>query len=487
MESIRVTSSYNIPAGTASEFIDVGIYVSSPTNYSSYTTILSVAGTIRVSSDDAEIIGAWGIYDQGGWPKQLIKIETGGEVYVTALKGRSHLTAYGYGQGLANSPSLVNQGLIDVQSNGRAFGIDSYGLDAVFSNSGTIKVVAKEEAYGIAVHNSFQGITNSGTIAVHGGLNAIGISVNYANGFVNLLGGIVRVTDDTPGAVNDRFSSYAAPGNSIAIDLESGLNRVQASPVRNFGLIEADIAVRFSPYFGFLQDIVDTHDFINESSGVVRGLILGNKSYDNVINRGYIEGDINLDAYNDTYEGSSGIVVGLVSGGDGNDRLVGGTSFDYLNGNKGNDTVTGSDGNDWLLGGQDADVISGGAGADLVYGNIGGDTLDGGEGDDIVRGGQDNDVLRGGPGNDFISGDKGSDTVSGGPGSDIFHAFGEAGEDRVTDFNRAEGDRVMLDPGSTYSVEQLGGDVIVNVGGGAQILLVGVSLSSLTLGWIFVG
>jgi hypothetical protein len=55
------------------------------------------------------------------------------------------------------------------------------------------------------------------------------------------------------------------------------------------------------------------------------------------------------------------------------------------------------------------------------------------------------------------------------------------------DFNRAEGDRVRLDPGSTYTVSQQGADTVVAVAGGATVVLVGVQMSSLTGEWIFVG
>ena len=108
-----------------------------------------------------------------------------------------------------------------------------------------------------------------------------------------------------------------------------------------------------------------------------------------------------------------------------------------------------------------------------------------GEGNDVVRGGQDNDIVRGGAGNDYVSGDRGSDTVTGGTGADIFHSFGEAGIDRVTDFNLAEGDRVQLDPGTQYTVSQVGSDTVIDMTGGGQMILLGVQMSTLTTGWIF--
>lgn len=142
---------------------------------------------------------------------------------------------------------------------------------------------------------------------------------------------------------------------------------------------------------------------------------------------------------------------------------------------------------DWVVGGKDDDVLYGDGGADLVLGNLGADTCDGGVSADTVRGGQGDYSLTGGDGDDRLSGDLGGDTLSGGAGADIFHSFGEAGFDRVVDFNRAEGDRVHLDPGTTYTVSQAGADVVMNMAGGAQMVLIGVQLSALTGDWIFTG
>jgi serralysin len=91
----------------------------------------------------------------------------------------------------------------------------------------------------------------------------------------------------------------------------------------------------------------------------------------------------------------------------------------------------------------------------------------------------------GGSGNDFISGDRGADTESGGAGADIFHTSQDAGVDRVLDFHQAEGDRVMLDPGTTFTVSQVGADTVIDMAGGNEMVLVGVQASTLTPGWIF--
>jgi len=186
---------------------------------------------------------------------------------------------------------------------------------------------------------------------------------------------------------------------------------------------------------------------------------------------------------NDSLSDSGG--SNYLRGDEGDDQLQGGSGFDDINGNMGADFASGGAGDDWVVGGKDNDILYGGVGGDLVYGNLGADTCDGEDGADIVRGGQDNDLVRGGGGDDYVSGDRGDDTVTGGAGADLFHTFGDAGLDRVTDFSAGQGDRVLLDPGTSYSVAQAGADTVINMVGGGQMVLVGVSMNALPAGWIF--
>ena len=222
----------------------------------------------------------------------------------------------------------------------------------------------------------------------------------------------------------------------------------------------------------------------NAIGGSGQDTIIGN-ALDNDLRGGGGTDNIFAGSGNDTIDGGAGI--SYLRGEDGNDLLIGGAAFDDINGNQGSDTGSGGLGNDWVVGGKDNDRLAGDDGADLVYGNLGDDTCDGGTGDDIVRGGQGNDTLSGGAGDDFVSGDRGDDTMTGGAGADNFHSASGAGIDRVLDFNLAEGDRVQLDPATTFSAAQVGADTVITHGGVAsdQVILLGVQLSSLTPGWIF--
>jgi len=270
-----------------------------------------------------------------------------------------------------------------------------------------------------------------------------------------------------------------------------------SDPVR-FGLAvpvdEADLdAPRSLTWLmGDIEDVRGSAQDDEVFGNLLKNAIAGNGGDDYIDGFG---GDDSLDggAGDDTVWGGLGNdSISDASGGnylrgeEGDDRITGGSGFDDINGNMGNDTASGGLGEDWVVGGKDDDSLSGGAAYDLVYGNLGNDTCDGGDGNDIVRGGQQDDLVFGGAGDDYISGDKGNDTVSGGAGADVFHSFGDAGIDRVTDFSRAQGDRVLLDAGTTYTVAQSGGDTVISMAGGGELILVGVSMSTLTGGWITV-
>ena len=177
----------------------------------------------------------------------------------------------------------------------------------------------------------------------------------------------------------------------------------------------------------------------------------------------------------------------------GADVLTGGAGADSLNGNAGQDLVRGGGGGDTVYGGRDNDSLSGDDGGDFVSGdlgddtlngNAGADTLSGGAGADTVRGGQGADLIAAGDGADWISGDRGDDTVAGGAGADLFYLFAGSDLDRVSDFSRADGDRVGVAAGSPYSVSQVGADLVVSLNGGGQMTLAGVQLSTLGDGWI---
>lgn len=216
----------------------------------------------------------------------------------------------------------------------------------------------------------------------------------------------------------------------------------------------------------------------------------GDDSISGADNWDWIEGGEGRDtvyggADDDFIEGEAG--DDFLRGDAGDDEIWGDDGFDDAHGNMGDDTVHGGAGPDWVVGGQGFDLLFGDDDHDVVYGNLANDTVNGGNGNDWVRGGQGDDLISAGAGDDFVAGDRGADTLTGGGGADRFHSFGEAGVDRIEDFNLAEGDRLNLLAGTTYTVSQVGADVVVSMTAGGQVVLVGVQLSSLTGDWLTVG
>jgi len=55
----------------------------------------------------------------------------------------------------------------------------------------------------------------------------------------------------------------------------------------------------------------------------------------------------------------------------------------------------------------------------------------------------------------------------------------------VLDFNAMEGDRVQLDPGTSYMLNQVGADTVVDMGDGDELILRNVQFATLPQGWIF--
>lgn len=214
---------------------------------------------------------------------------------------------------------------------------------------------------------------------------------------------------------------------------------------------------------------------------------------------GGASGDDSLygDEGNDDLRGHRGHDV--LYGGDGRDELRGGNGNDLIYGERGADQVFGGDGDDELRGGQGEDTLDGGAdndeirggghrdvidgglgdddlwgdrGQDLLTGGAGADILRGNENDDDLHGGSGNDTLRGGIGDDYLNGvsnnqlsftvpDLEYDELTGGDGADRFALYVSylfapyylgAGYATITDFDRAEGDRIIISDHDGYSL-----------------------------------
>jgi len=209
-----------------------------------------------------------------------------------------------------------------------------------------------------------------------------------------------------------------------------------------------------------------------------------------------------IGALNEKLTGATGNDV--LSGGDGNDKLIGLAGNDTLDGGNGNDTLIGGSGDDTLIGGSGIDTVSYGdatsgvtvsladagphvtsAGSDTfssienLTGSAFGDTLTGDAGANTLYSGDGDDILNGGAGNDLLIGGSGADkfVFDLGTGQDMVSDFA-SGTDKLdlSAFGFADFTAVQA---ATHDV---GGNAVIDLGGGDSVTLTGVTSSQLQSG-----
>jgi serralysin len=221
----------------------------------------------------------------------------------------------------------------------------------------------------------------------------------------------------------------------------------------------------------------------NIVSGSGDDLLFGN-FFSNRLYGGAGDDRIYAGAGADTLWGGAG--MGRLWGEQGDDVIYGDVLADEIHGEQGDDLVYGDAGDDSIFGEDGNDTLLGDGGADAMLGGFGDDIVWGGDGADRLRGSEGVDVVNGGAGNDVLSGDSGADHLIGGSGADLFQIAVGGGVDRVYDFDPLE-DRVQIVPGQVFSWAQVGSDFIVymgEVGAPDQLILQGVSINSLSPGWL---
>ena len=146
---------------------------------------------------------------------------------------------------------------------------------------------------------------------------------------------------------------------------------------------------------------------------------------------------------------------------------------DYIDGGSGDDRIYGQGGDDVLLGGSGDDTIWGDDqlmdeddhGDDTLEGGVGDDTLFGGAGNDTISGDEDNDHIEGQDGNDNISGGEGDDQVLGGDGADYIQ-----GNDGVDLLHGEDGnDTIFGNSGDDELVGGEGEDILIGGSGNDNI------------------
>ena len=458
-----------------------------------YTFVNAASGTLRVVNDG--LSGAIGVIGQGN------------------IDNRGLIEAFSIHDATGLSPRAVNwrldnSGEIAVAAGNLAVGVRAandpilmsapHRADHQVINSGEIVATG---AVAMGYHTDFNTtLFNSGLIEARGESLAIGMILDANGSFTNT--GVIRAIATDPGALSIAFTAW----NSESVFARG--NGVQTYV--NTGLIEADIAIYIDDNAAFFMQRSIEH-LIN--SGTIRGAVILGMGDDEVRNSGLIEGNIELGADRDIYDGTGGRVSGAVFAGFHNDRLLGGDHTDVLFGEDGADAIFGGGGDDYIDGGRGSDALDGGAGIDMVsyltsgravtvnlatgtgvangqdtlrnfeavQGSLYGDTITGSTGDDVLEGNGGDDILSGGGGDDTLFGDHGADTLTGGTGRDLFIFNIKDGADTITDFQTgASGDRLTIYGYQTYqSLQQVGADVRITLSGSDSLLLRNVTVAAL--------
>jgi Ca2+-binding RTX toxin-like protein len=335
-------------------------------------------------------------------------------------------------------------------------------------------------------------VVTVGTPVIHGGAGADtlagtagGDTIDGGAGADTMAGGVgndVYVVDDK----DDRVTEVPGEGTET---VRASVNFVLPENVENLVLTGNDSLTGRGNELG------------NEITGnAASNTLLGGGGND-VIDGGSGDDRMEGGSGSDTYiVDSAGDRVGDTGGGV--DTVLASVSFTLRNGlenltltgngdtsGRGNDAanvVTGNGGANLLEGKGGADTLFGAGGADTLEGGNGNDELNGGAGYDSLFGGAGADVLRGGAGADTLNGGAGADLLRGGAGQDVFVFDRNGGQDQVLDFMDGV-DLLSIDVRRLTEawigshVHDVDGGALIDLGGGASVLLAGVSASSIGL------
>lgn len=323
---------------------------------------------VKVETIDEEATIWGGMFDQ----TIVVKGSAFGQGNVMTLLGEGNTVRIDtkglvrtYNQEAGASAILIADGDASITNAGRivangAIGVTVSGDGNTIENTGSIK-----GASGVVlghVGSAGDKLVNTGTIAAgvfddftQNGRRNNGV---YAEGddtvIVNKKGGVIS-------AVSSEGAGVAIGGNFVAANHGGDGSRVD-----NRGTITS------KEWYGvdfFNMHDVDAASLVN--SGTIRGgagSFRGNDIGETVVNKGKMVGDVLLNAGDDIFRGSNGVVDGRIFGGAGADTILGGKGKDRIFGESGADRLDGGKGSDRLTGGAEADtfVFSTGYGKDTI-------------------------------------------------------------------------------------------------------------------------
>jgi Ca2+-binding RTX toxin-like protein len=245
--------------------------------------------------------------------------------------------------------TVINAGMLVSDTLGDTDAVILTGENSLVTNM--TGALIQGRLVGVGLAESTESIVNDGTVV---GTDLYGIFSTAGDASIsNRAHGII-----TGGKAGIFFGNTEAPSlvvNHGAIDSASGsgilIDDGNAEVIKNFGTIGGALAGITSTEAASATRIYNY--------GSIDGITFDNLQGANLIhNHGHIQGDVQLGASLDTYDGhGDSDIEGTVFGNGGRDVLIGGRNDDTFDAGAGNDELTGGKGDDDLTGGTGKDVF----------------------------------------------------------------------------------------------------------------------------------
>jgi Ca2+-binding RTX toxin-like protein len=298
-------------------------------------------------------------------PIQTTNIDANGDGYTIAgnysvyviASGVSVLTAYGIAVQSNNTSNLIdNFGLL---AGGAGDGVALYGSSVACSLINEAKgSIAGYDA--VIVNGSNDQVVNYGIMTGYDdGIEIFGGSGTHVQNYGQITGKTTGVNEFGLNDVVLNDGAITSTGTGYLFSSSSG-----TSTLHNLGTISGMTAAISSSGGGAIV--------IKNIGSLVGDVALTDVGGDTVVNRGSIDGDVQLGNYTNTFNGVRGTVHGAITGG---------TNVDIIRAGNDGETIGGGGGHDQLYGGAGADVfvfasITRGD-TDTVHGfNVAGDTIE---------------------------------------------------------------------------------------------------------------
>jgi Ca2+-binding RTX toxin-like protein len=291
----------------------------------------------------------------------------------------------------------------------------------------------------------------------------------YSNGANFTMANAGKIEGDSSAVVVDDFSEIKNSGKILSAQV--GISSGEGLQLTNSGKVEGDVygvlADSAGTVINNLQDgritsagtaihLMDGGDALIKNAGLIKGVnaINDGDGDSEIINKGTIEGNVNLGEGDDVFNTRAGTFNGVVNGGDGDDTYVIGKASVQIAEQPGFGSDTVKSTVSYTLGANLEDLVLQGLKDLKGTGNEGNNELTGNKGDNVLKGMDGEDQLIGG---------KGNDRLFGGAGEDIFDFRKGTGHDVVEDF--VNGEDVIFTPFAADEGDLLANHLIQKKGG----------------------